>query len=87
MPGMRELTPHPKWVETMHEYIRPTWDQLLNNEWAQGVSNGRLTLSEMQGWMLQIYPFIHAFPKFLAEALIKVEDDYSRAFLDPQHPR
>ena len=30
--------------------------------------------------MLQIYPFIHAFPKFLAEALIKVEDDYSRSF-------
>jgi len=35
----------------------------------------------MQGWILQIYPFIHAFPKFLAEALIKVEDDYSRSFL------
>jgi pyrroloquinoline quinone (PQQ) biosynthesis protein C len=34
----------------------------------------------MQGWLLQIYPFIHAFPKFLAEALIKVEDDYSRSF-------
>jgi pyrroloquinoline quinone (PQQ) biosynthesis protein C len=35
----------------------------------------------MQGWILQIYPFIHAFPKFLAEALTKVEDDYSRSFL------
>ena len=81
MPGIREITPHPEWVETLHDYIRPTWDQLLTNEWAQGVSNGRLTLSEMQGWILQIYPFIHTFPKFLAEALIKVDDDYSRAFL------
>jgi pyrroloquinoline quinone (PQQ) biosynthesis protein C len=35
----------------------------------------------MRGWMLQIYPFIHTFPKFLAEALIKVEDDASRSFL------
>jgi pyrroloquinoline quinone (PQQ) biosynthesis protein C len=35
----------------------------------------------MRGWLLQIYPFIHSFPKFLAEALIKVEDDYSRSFL------
>ena len=35
----------------------------------------------MQGWILQIYPFIHAFPKFLAEALTKVEDDFSRGFL------
>src|SRR5688572_20769820 len=34
----------------------------------------------MQGWLLQIYPFIHDFPKFLAEALIKVEDDFSRNF-------
>ena len=33
------------------------------------------------GWILQVYPFIHAFPKFLAEGLIKVEDDYSRNFL------
>jgi pyrroloquinoline quinone (PQQ) biosynthesis protein C len=31
--------------------------------------------------MLQLYPFIHAFPKFLAEALIKVEDDYARSYL------
>ncbi|MEO8039875.1 MAG: iron-containing redox enzyme family protein [Betaproteobacteria bacterium] len=30
---------------------------------------------------MQLYPFIHAFPKFLAEALIKVEDDYARSFL------
>ena len=35
----------------------------------------------MRGWCLQLYPFIHAFPKFLAEALIKVEDEYSRSFL------
>jgi len=35
----------------------------------------------MRGWILQVYPFIHAFPKFLAEGLIKVEDDYSRSFL------
>ena len=40
-----------------------------------------MTVPEMQGWILQIYPFIHAFPKFLAEGLIKVEDDYSRSFL------
>jgi pyrroloquinoline quinone (PQQ) biosynthesis protein C len=28
-----------------------------------------------------MYPFIHTFPKFLAEALIKVDDDESRSFL------
>jgi pyrroloquinoline quinone (PQQ) biosynthesis protein C len=68
------------WVDSLHAYVKPYWDHLLDGPWGEGVATGKLTLSEMQGWMLQIYPFIHAFPKFLAEALIKVEDDYSRSF-------
>lgn len=81
MGSMHELSPHPQWVESLNGYVKPYWDELLNGEWSQAVSAGRLTVPEMQGWILQIYPFIHAFPKFLAEALIKVEDDYSRSFL------
>ena len=68
------------WVDSLHAYVKPYWDHLLDGPWAEGIATGKLTLPEMQGWMLQIYPFIHAFPKFLAEALIKVEDDYSRSF-------
>jgi pyrroloquinoline quinone (PQQ) biosynthesis protein C len=54
---------------------------LLEGDWAEGVAGTKLSVPEMQGWIMQVYPFIHAFPKFLAEALIKVEDDYSRSFL------
>ncbi len=81
MGSMRELSPHPQWVDSLHGYVKPYWDELLAGDWAEGVANTRLSIPEMQGWILQIYPFIHAFPKFLAEALIKVEDDYSRSFL------
>lgn len=81
MGSMRELSPHPQWVDSLHGYVKPYWDELLAGDWAEGVANTRLSIAEMQGWILQIYPFIHAFPKFLAEALIKVEDDYSRSFL------
>jgi len=81
MGSMHELSTHPQWVESLNGYVKPYWDELLNGEWAAAVAAGRLTVPEMQGWILQIYPFIHAFPKFLAEALIKVEDDYSRSFL------
>lgn len=81
MGSMRELSSHPQWVESLHGYIKPYWDELLEGEWCEGVANTRLSVPEMQGWILQIYPFIHAFPKFLAEALTKVEDDYSRSFL------
>jgi pyrroloquinoline quinone (PQQ) biosynthesis protein C len=64
----------------MHTYLQPYWNQLVDGEWSQMMRNGRMTTREMQGWILQLYPFIHTFPKFLAESLIKVEDDFSRAF-------
>lgn len=72
---------HPLWVEDLRCYLDPYWKQVTEGSWAQGVASRRLSLPEMQGWILQLYPFIHAFPKFLAEALIKVEDEYSRTFL------
>jgi pyrroloquinoline quinone (PQQ) biosynthesis protein C len=71
----------PRWVESLNGYLKPYWDELMTSEWARGVGTGTMSVPEMQGWILQVYPFIHAFPKFLAEALIKVEDDYSRSFL------
>src|SRR6266404_822691 len=81
MGTMNELTAHPQWVDSLQGYVKPYWDGLLDGDWARGVASAELSVPEMQGWILQIYPFIHAFPKFLAEALIKVEDDYSRSFL------
>jgi pyrroloquinoline quinone (PQQ) biosynthesis protein C len=71
----------PQWVESLKGYLKPYGEELLNGPWCEGVANTRLSVAEMRGWILQIYPFIHAFPKFLAEGLIKVEDDYSRSFL------
>jgi pyrroloquinoline quinone (PQQ) biosynthesis protein C len=68
------------WIDDLHQYVKPYWDRLMHGHWAEGVTNGTLTLSEMQGWMIQLYPFIHLFPKFLAEALIKCVDDYTRSF-------
>ena len=78
---IHQVSPHPQWVNEMHRFIRPQWDALLNGDFAESAAATSLTVDELRGWMLQMYPFIHAFPKFLAEALIKVEDDYSRAFL------
>jgi len=78
---IHEFSPHPVWVETLDEFVRPYWNEILDGEFVEGIAHGRLTVPEMQGWILQLYPFIHSFPKFLAEALIKVEDDYARSFL------
>jgi len=80
MGSTHEVRPQPKWIDALHGYLEPYRQEAFNCEWTAGVANTTLTIPEMQGWILQIYPFIHAFPKFLAEALIKAEDDYSRAF-------
>jgi pyrroloquinoline quinone (PQQ) biosynthesis protein C len=81
MGSMYDISPHPQWVASLHEFVRPYWRELLDSEWTLAVAEARMTVPEMQGWISQFYPFIHAFPKFLAEALIKVEDEYARSFL------
>lgn len=70
-----------QWIETLKSFVQPDWQDLVAGEWATNLSNGTWSTNAMRGWFLQLYPFIHAFPKFLAEALIKVEDEHSRSFL------
>ncbi len=70
-----------EWIETLKSFIHPDWQDLVAGEWATSLGNGTWSTNAMRGWSLQLYPFIHSFPKFLAEALIKVEDEYSRSFL------
>ncbi len=76
-----ETTADIKWIETLKSFVQPDWHDLVAGEWASNLNNGTWSTNAMRGWFLQLYPFIHAFPKFLAEALIKVEDEYSRSFL------
>ena len=70
-----------QWIDTLKLYVQPDWNDLLVGEWATKLVNGTWSTDSIRGWCLQLYPFIHSFPKFLAEALIKVEDEYSRSFL------
>jgi pyrroloquinoline quinone (PQQ) biosynthesis protein C len=70
-----------KWIETLKNFVQPDWHNVVAGEWATNLNHGTWSTNAMRGWCLQLYPFIHAFPKFLAEALIKVEDEYSRSFL------
>jgi pyrroloquinoline quinone (PQQ) biosynthesis protein C len=69
------------WIETLKLSLQPDWNEIVAGEWAANLINGTWSTDAIRGWCLQLYPFIHAFPKFLAEALIKAEDEYSRSFL------
>ena len=79
--SVRNISSHPLWVSPLYEFVAPYWDNLVNGPWVEGIAETRLSVEQMQGWILQLYPFIHDFPKYLAEGLIKVEDDFSRTFL------
>ena len=68
------------WILSLHDHVHPQWQAILDGAWAEGIAHGHLTLEQMQGWLLQMYPFIHVFPKFLAAALLQVEDDEAREF-------
>lgn len=73
--------PTADWIETLKRYLQPDWNEIVAGEWATNLIKGTWSTDAIRGWCLQLYPFIHAFPKFLAEALIKAEDEYSRSFL------
>jgi pyrroloquinoline quinone (PQQ) biosynthesis protein C len=73
-------TEHPPWVHAMNEYLKPYWDRILDSTCVDGIARGVLSVEQMRAWMVQLYPFIHSFPKFLGEGLTKVEDDMSRNF-------
>lgn len=75
------VNPDARWIDALKAYVQPEWTELVSGEWASNLASGRWSTNAMRGWFLQLYPFIHAFPKFLAEALIKVDDEYARSFL------
>src|SRR5258708_16300175 len=77
MSSVRQLSPHPQWVDSLHGYVKPYWDDLLNGEWAEAVTAGRLTIPPNQGWIIQIYSLIPPLPKLLAEALFHGHGEYT----------
>jgi len=79
--ALRKISTPPLWVASLYEFVAPHWDGLVNGPWAESVASTRLSVEQMRGWILELYPFIYDFPKFLAEGLIKVEDEFSRTFL------
>lgn len=69
------------WAESLQAYLAPAWRDITEGEWATQLKAGAWSTEGMRGCILHLYPFIHAFPKFLSLILLKAEDDYTRNFL------
>ncbi|MDE3011225.1 MAG: iron-containing redox enzyme family protein [Pseudomonadota bacterium] len=81
MGATHELPDQACWVESLESYLKPYWSGITEGEWARNMREGLWSTEAMRSCMLHMYPFIHAFPKFLALILLKAEDDYTRNFL------
>ncbi|MEO8039874.1 MAG: hypothetical protein ABI794_13985 [Betaproteobacteria bacterium] len=46
---INEFSPHPVWVETLDEFVRPYWNEILEGDFVEGIAHRRLTVPEMQG--------------------------------------
>ena len=76
----QRLTPHPPWVTEFQEAVAPYWQAVLDCPILHEASAGTLSVHQMRGWMLELYPFIETFPKWLALNLTKADDTASRSF-------
>jgi pyrroloquinoline quinone (PQQ) biosynthesis protein C len=70
----------PPWILELKQHLEPYWQAVLNCRLIREASDGTLSLAQMRGWLLQLYPFIECFPKWLAMSLARTQDPVSQAF-------
>jgi pyrroloquinoline quinone (PQQ) biosynthesis protein C len=79
--GVCGLSTDPSWVAELQRQTKPYWDAVLECRLIQEASKGTLSLDRMRGWIVQMYPFIETFPKWIALTIAKVTDLDSRGFM------
>lgn len=77
----RRFTADPSWVIDMDRVLAPYRQRIWQSRLVQETASGQLSIEQVRGWSIQFYPFIEAFPQFMATYLAKAPDAMSRAFL------
>ena len=73
------FTPHPSWVLEMNRRIESYRNAVLECKLVREASAGTLPVRKMRTWIIQLYPFIETFPKWIALNITKTHDARSRA--------
>lgn len=79
--GRRKFSPDPVWVLGLKRHIAPYSKSILGCRLVQEASAGTLSLKQMRAWIIQLYPFIDTFPKWIALNITKTHDPLSRGFM------
>ncbi|RMH08200.1 MAG: hypothetical protein D6704_03625 [Nitrospirae bacterium] len=76
-----QFSPHPSWIVDLIDTLKPYQERVWNCPLVQEASTGSLSLRQMQGWLIQLYPFIETFPQWIAMNITKASDPYAREIL------
>jgi len=77
----RAFTPHPPWIVRLINHIHPYQQRILTCPLVKETSKGSLSLQQMRGWLMQLYPFIETFPQWIALNIAKAEEEFAREIL------
>ena len=75
------FTPHPPWVQDMNRHLEPYRNAILGCSLIREASTGMLSVGKMRTWLIQLYPFIETFPKWIALNITKTYDARSRGYM------
>src|SRR3989449_7923435 len=75
------FTPHPAWVLDMNRHLEPYRNAIVECNLVQGGSTGVLPLKKMREWIIQLYPFIETFPKWIELLITNTHDPRSRGYM------
>ena len=75
------LTSRPSWLNEMVREIEPYQERIWNCPLVKETSKGALSLLQMRGWLVQLYPLVETFPQWIALNIAKAPDAFSREIL------
>ncbi len=77
----RSFSPHPPWIVHLINETAPYQQRIFNCPLVKETSKGTLSLEQMRGWLIQLYPFIETFPQWIALNIAKAQDAFAREIL------
>jgi len=66
------ITAHPEWMIDLLKYLEPFKRKVINHKVFRDINSQKLTVKQFKGALINFYPLIEDFPKYMALNLAKV---------------
>lgn len=69
---MFRITPDPEWAVGLREYLKPYEKRVVGHQLFRDINSRKLSVKQFRGALVNFYPLIENFPKYMALNLAKV---------------